>query len=166
MSGSTASTLKKAPRKFPRCPKGHRRNKYTEKCDPNKRISENKRTIPLKRCPRHHRRNKLTQECDPYIPIPKNDFEEIVFQEPSESAYLRQIDVAQRGEVAHLRDEIAKLLSKKIVVEGKHKTKKSKKNPKAKSKKKRLPSPKSPTSTKHKNPAEDYVQQLRDLGKY
>ena len=50
------------------------------------------------------------------------EYEEVVFQ-PSESdpAYLRQIDKAHRGEVAHLKDEIAKLLSEKSRVEGEKK---------------------------------------------
>lgn len=52
----------------------------------------------------------------------EEEYEEVVFQ-PSESdpAYLRQIDKAHRGEVAHLKDEIAKLLSEKSRVEGEKK---------------------------------------------
>lgn len=53
-------------------------------------------------------------------------FEEIVFQHPpkpseSDPNYLKQIDVAHRGEMAHLRDEIAKLVSEKGRVEGEKK---------------------------------------------
>lgn len=52
----------------------------------------------------------------------KEEFEEIVFEHPeSESAYLAKIDKAHRGELAHLKDEIAKLLSEKSRVEGEKK---------------------------------------------
>ena len=55
---------------------------------------------------------------------PRTKYEEIVFEHPkaeSESDYMKKIDVAHRGEVAHLKDEIAKLLSEKSRVEGEKK---------------------------------------------
>ena len=67
----------------------------------------------------------VTPISDP-IPRPREKFEEIVFEHPkapseSDPAYLKKMDIAHRGEVAHLRDEIAKLLSEKDRVEGEKK---------------------------------------------
>jgi hypothetical protein len=52
---------------------------------------------------------------------PRTKYEEVVFGEPSESEYLKQMDKAHRGEMAHLKDEIAKLVSEKGRVEGEKK---------------------------------------------
>lgn len=67
----------------------------------------------------------VTPISDP-IPRPREKFEEIVFEHPkapseSDPAYLKKMDIAHRGEMAHLKDEIAKLLSEKSRVEGEKK---------------------------------------------
>jgi len=95
-SNSTASTRKQTPRKYPRCPKGSRRNKRTHKCDkkypsvsytpdwvpPNRRPPpmrintpdgeaewEDVPYVPLKkkRCKKGTRMNKLKNKCEPYV---------------------------------------------------------------------------------------------------
>ena len=52
---------------------------------------------------------------------PRTKYEEVVFQQPTESEYLKEMDIAHRGEMAHLRDEIAKLTSERGRVEGEEK---------------------------------------------
>ena len=96
LSNSTASTRKQTPPKYPRCPKGSRRNKRTHLCvkknpsfnytpewtpanrrPPRMRINtpdgeaewQDVPYIPLKkkRCKNGTRKNRKTGECEPYL---------------------------------------------------------------------------------------------------
>jgi hypothetical protein len=54
----------------------------------------------------------------------RTKYEEVVFEHPkpeTEADYMKKMDIAHRGEMAHLRDEIAKLTSEKGRVEGEKK---------------------------------------------
>jgi len=74
MSGSTASTRKQTPVKYPRCEKGSRRNKKTHECEDNKhqlflqrvKAARGRKDLPKKeRCRRGSRKDRKTGVCQP-----------------------------------------------------------------------------------------------------
>jgi len=66
---------------------------------------------------------KLLSNVEPITERPRTKYEEIKFEHKpeTEADYMKKMDIAHRGEMAHLRDEIAKLTSEKGRVEGEKK---------------------------------------------